>query len=71
VQFDGFPVYLRGVGGSPLQGEVRVTSVQRIVATPDLFGVPRDYTARSAYSVLLGLSDEAASSPSPAAPAKR
>jgi hypothetical protein len=63
VQFDGFPLYLRGIDGSPLRGEVRVTSLRRIAATSDLFGIPSDYTARSAYSVFLGLAE------GPAAPA--
>lgn len=65
VQFDGFPLYLRGIDGSPLRGEVRVTSLQRIAATPDLFGIPSDYTARSAYSLFFGLAE------GPAAPAPR
>lgn len=65
VQFDGFPLYLRGVDGSPLQGEIRVTGLRRIVATRDLFDVPTDYAMRSAYSLFFGMAEQ------PAAPAPR
>lgn len=54
VQFDGFPLSLRGVGrGTPL-GEVRVTSVEPIIGGAALFDPPPDYQPRSAYSVLFG-----------------
>lgn len=65
VQFDGFPLYLRGVNGSPLKGDIRVTGLQRIAATGELFDIPADYAARSAYSVFFELAEQ------PAAPAPR
>jgi hypothetical protein len=53
VQFDGFPLYLRGVGG-PLRGEIRVTRVEPVAADAVSFGPPAGYAERSAYSILLG-----------------
>jgi len=56
VQFDGLPLYLRGVG-DVVRGEIRVTAVSPLAPgdeTRALFTPPPGYAMRSAYSVLFG-----------------